>query len=119
MASANCSGGTRAGRYGTDPLRPDPVPTQASAAQQTATPRLTRIDSVPTAGSRLRVAAYCRVSTLMSSQLGSVVSQETHYRNYICANPDWELAGIYVDSGTSGVDTENRTALLQMLSDAA
>ncbi|MBQ2606913.1 MAG: recombinase family protein [Oscillospiraceae bacterium] len=119
MASTNRSGDIRTDRYEIDSLRPDSVPTEASSAQPTATPRLIRIDSVPTAGSRLRVAAYCRVSTLMSSQLGSVVSQETHYRNYICANPDWELAGIYVDSGTSGVDTENRTALLQMLSDAA
>lgn len=81
-------------------------------------PRLTRIDSAPSA-SRLRVAAYCRVSTLLPSQLGSVESQETHYRDLINANPNWELAGLYVDSGVSGVDAENRAALVRMLSDAA
>jgi hypothetical protein len=50
---------------------------------------------------KLRVAAYCRVSTDSEEQLVSLATQRKHYEAYITANPDWEFAGIYYDEGIS------------------
>ena len=46
---------------------------------------------------KLRVAAYCRVSTDSDEQAGSYEIQVAHYTNYISRNPEWELAGIYAE----------------------
>lgn len=51
---------------------------------------------------KLRVAAYCRVSTDSNEQLGSLETQITHYETYIKANPEWEFAGVYYDEGITG-----------------
>ena len=39
---------------------------------------------------KLRVAAYCRVSTDSEEQETSYESQVTHYTEYIQKNPEWE-----------------------------
>ena len=65
---------------------------------------------------KLRVAAYCRVSTDSDEQLVSLQAQKTHYETYIKANPEWQYAGIYYDEGVSGTKKENRTELLRMIS---
>lgn len=49
---------------------------------------------------KLRVAAYCRVSTDSDEQETSYEAQITHYTAYINSHPDWELAGIYADEDT-------------------
>lgn len=67
--------------------------------------------------SKLRVAAYCRVSTNSNEQLVSLQAQKTHYETYIKANPEWEYAGLYYDEGISGTKKKNRVELLRMLSD--
>lgn len=66
---------------------------------------------------KLRVAAYCRVSTDSEEQLVSLETQKNHYENYIKDNPDWEYAGLYYDEGISGTKKEKRTSLLRMLKD--
>jgi len=38
---------------------------------------------------KLRVAAYCRVSTGSDEQLVSLQAQKSHYETYIKANPEW------------------------------
>ena len=43
---------------------------------------------------KLRVAAYCRVSTDSEEQASSYEVQIEHYTSYIKGNPKWELAGI-------------------------
>ena len=70
----------------------------------------------PTAA-RIRVAAYCRVSTGMDDQLVSLETQKTHYEELISGNPDWEYAGLYYDEGISGTSKEKRPALLRMIAD--
>ena len=50
---------------------------------------------------RLRVAAYCRVSTDSDAQLESLEAQKSHYEHYISTHPEWELAGIYYDEERS------------------
>ena len=51
---------------------------------------------------KLRVAAYCRVSTDSEEQLTSYEAQKEYYTQKIQENPDWELAGIFADKGLSG-----------------
>ena len=46
---------------------------------------------------RLRVAAYCRVSTEQEEQESSFEGQVTYYTNLIENNPEWEMAGIFAD----------------------
>lgn len=57
---------------------------------------------------RLRVAAYCRVSTDDEEQLTSYQNQIDYYTEKINANPDWEMAGVYADEGISGTSTKHR-----------
>lgn len=50
-------------------------------------------DTRPITLRRLRVAAYCRVSTELEEQTGSLELQERHYAQIISGNPNWENAG--------------------------
>ena len=86
--------------------RPAPQPRPLGAK-----PRVNRIEAAAPEQKKLRVAAYCRVSTMMESQQTSIDNQEQHYRSYIIANPEWELADVYVDRGISGTEAESREAL--------
>lgn len=82
--------------------------------------KITKIESNPRDTAieiKLRVAAYCRVSTDSEEQLVSLETQRLHYESYIKANPNWEFAGIYYDEGISGTKKEKRTELLRMVSD--
>jgi site-specific DNA recombinase len=67
---------------------------------------------------KLRVAAYCRVSTLNEEQQNSFDAQIRHYRSLIEKNTEWELAGIYADEGISGKSKEHRIEFIRMIKDA-
>ncbi|HVI40911.1 MAG TPA: recombinase family protein [Anaerovoracaceae bacterium] len=64
---------------------------------------------------KLRVAAYCRVSTDSDEQATSYDAQIEHYTSYINGHPDWELAGIYADDGISGTNTKKREEFNRMI----
>ncbi len=66
---------------------------------------------------KLRVAAYCRVSTDSDEQATSYEAQVEHYTEYIKRNPDWEFAGIYADDGISGTNTKNREEFNRLIKD--
>lgn len=66
---------------------------------------------------KLRVAAYCRVSTDSDEQATSYEAQVEHYTEYIKKNPEWEFAGIYADDGISGTNTKNREEFNRMIDD--
>ena len=66
---------------------------------------------------RLRVAAYCRVSTDLEEQEGSFDTQVRHYREKIGQSPDMELVGIYGDKGKSGLKASRRPELQRLLKD--
>ena len=68
--------------------------------------------------SKLRVCAYCRVSTMHEEQQNSFDAQIRHYSAMIENNPDWKFAGIYADEGISGKSKKNRTEFLRMIRDA-
>ena len=57
---------------------------------------------------KLRVAAYCRVSTNSEEQATSYEAQVSYYTNYILQNPKWEMAGIFADDGISATNTQKR-----------
>jgi DNA invertase Pin-like site-specific DNA recombinase len=67
--------------------------------------------------SKLKVAAYCRVSTDSDEQAGSYEMQVQHYTEYIGRNKEWELAGIYTDDGISGTNTKKREGFNEMIDD--
>ena len=67
---------------------------------------------------KLKVAAYCRVSTDKSDQANSLKSQREFFYKYISDNPRLTLYGIYSDEGVSGTSTKKRTAFNKMLQDA-
>ncbi|MDK2788842.1 MAG: site-specific recombinase [Epulopiscium sp.] len=82
--------------------------------------KITKIDELPKSQpskSKLRVAAYARVSTDSDEQLVSLKAQREHYENYIKSNPEWEFAGLYYDEGISGTKKEKRPELLRMIRD--
>lgn len=85
-----------------------------------STPRVSQvtvIDPRAPEKAKLRVAAYCRVSSDSADQLNSYLAQVDFYSNYIAENDGWELADIYADGGISGLDTRNREDFNRMLND--
>ncbi len=66
---------------------------------------------------RLRVAAYCRVSTLLEEQEGSYESQVEYYTNKINTISNWECAGIFADDGKSATGTAKRDDFNALIKD--
>ena len=66
---------------------------------------------------RMRVAAYCRVSTASDAQETSYESQCRHYTDYIEGNAEWKFAGIYADEGITGTSARKRPEFMRMISD--
>lgn len=64
---------------------------------------------------KLRVAAYCRVSTDTEEQASSYEVQIEHYTGFIKSNAEWELAGIFADDGISGTNTKKREEFNRMI----
>ena len=60
------------------------------------------------ARNRLRVAAYCRVSTKQEDQENSYEVQCRTYTDRINREPGWELVGIYADKGITGTSIKKR-----------
>lgn len=64
---------------------------------------------------KLRVAAYCRVSTDNEDQLSSYEAQVSHYTDHIQRNPEWEFCGIFSDEGITGTNTKKRIGFNHMI----
>ena len=58
---------------------------------------------------KLKVAAYCRVSTEKDDQVNSLSSQIKYFTEYISNHPDWQMAEVYYDEGITG--TKNVSGL--------
>lgn len=67
---------------------------------------------------RLRVCAYCRVSTDNEEQLNSYQSQLKYYDEKINSKSEWQFAGIYADEAISGTLDFKRTNFMNMIQDA-
>jgi len=82
--------------------------------------KVTKIEQATSAKVKLKkikVAAYCRVSTDSDAQLESLEAQKTHYENYITSRDDWEFAGLYYDEGITGTKKDKRPELLRLIDD--
>lgn len=66
---------------------------------------------------RLRVAAYCRVSTDSEDQINSYKSQVQYYTDLIKSNSEWSLAGIYADEAITGTQVTKREDFQRLIND--
>lgn len=66
---------------------------------------------------KVRVAAYCRVSTEYEEQESSYEVQVEHYTSYINSKLEWELVEVYADDGISATNTAKREAFNRMIQD--
>ena len=73
------------------------------------------IEAQPAEKKKLRVAAYCRVSTDNDDQRESLETQKAHYEAWIKLHSDWEYAGIFYDFGITGTKTDVRDGLQTLL----
>lgn len=80
-------------------------------------PAKTRHEILNIPKQKLRVCAYCRVSTDLEAQESSYESQLQFYTKYISENPNWVFSGIYADKGISGKNAKNRPQFMQMIHD--
>ncbi len=66
---------------------------------------------------KLRVAAYCRVSSDSSDQMNSFAAQMNYYTMLISGKANWALVDLYADAGISGTSAEKRPDFQRLLSD--
>ena len=66
---------------------------------------------------KIRVAAYCRVSTDQEEQLNSYENQIRYYKTIEESHPEYELVGVYADEGISGTNTKKRVEFNRMIAD--
>lgn len=66
---------------------------------------------------KLRVAAYCRVSTDDEDQIKSYNSMVRHYTDLIKNNKHWIFAGIYADKAITGTKADKREEFQRLIKD--
>jgi len=66
---------------------------------------------------KLRVAAYCRVSSDSSDQMNSFAAQMNYYTTLIASKSSWTMVDIYADAGISGTSAKKRPDFQRLLSD--
>lgn len=64
--------------------------------------KITKLPQPAQLPTRLRVAAYARVSCGRDEMLHSLAAQVSFYSNLIQSNPDWEYVGVYADEAETG-----------------
>lgn len=74
-----------------------------------------KIEANPIKVKKLRVAAYCRVSTENEDQKESLEAQKEHYESWIKRHSDWEFAGVFYDFGITGTKADIRDGLQALM----
>jgi len=77
------------------------------------------IRTIPAAAAkptRLRVAAYARVSSDKDAMLNSLANQVSKYSRMIQSEPEWEYVGVYADEGITGTKAD-RPEFVRLLDD--
>ena len=64
---------------------------------------------------RIRVAAYCRVSTDSEDQIKSYNSMIKYYTDLIEKNDEWEFVGIYADKAITGTNVKKRNDFKRLI----
>ncbi len=66
---------------------------------------------------KIRVAAYCRVSTDSEDQLNSYMAQLRYYENFLSESETERLVSVYADEGITGTRMDKREEFQRMLKD--
>lgn len=66
---------------------------------------------------KIKVAAYCRVSTDFDDQLNSLSVQISYFTEYINNHENYELIEVYYDEGITGTSTRKRDGFNRMIAD--
>ena len=85
--------------------------------KQLANTNITQVNVPMVKDKKIKVAAYVRVSSEHEEQEMSLKTQYSYYVYRILKDPNYELAGIYVDDGKSGTTTKGRTGFNKMMED--
>ena len=64
---------------------------------------------------KVRVAAYCRVSTDKDDQVHSLEAQMGFFKRYIEEHQDWMPVGVFADEGLSGTSMSRRPEFMRMI----
>ncbi len=76
-----------------------------------------KIEATKQQDAKLKVAAYCRVSSRSEEQLHSYAAQVQYYRKYIARQADWQFVDIYADEGITGTSAKKREEFQRLLHD--
>lgn len=76
---------------------------------------LKQVEPGRAANQKLRVAAYCRVSTDSEEQINSYKNQLAYYTEKINSKTEWKFAGVYADEGITGTSMKHREDFKRML----
>ena len=74
--------------------------------------------SIKLSEKKLRVAAYCRVSTELEEQESSYEAQVEYYTRKMEETDNWKMAEIYADDGKSATNTKKHDDFNAMIKDA-
>ena len=66
---------------------------------------------------KIRMAAYCRVSSDSEDQLNSFMAQMRYYSDYIRSHDEMTFVDIYADDGITGTSINKRDEFKRMLKD--
>ena len=66
---------------------------------------------------KIKLAAYCRVSSDSADQLHSFAAQIRYYSDYTKKHPEYELVDIYADEGITGTEMKKRDELNRLIRD--
>ncbi len=66
---------------------------------------------------KIRLAAYCRVSSDSTDQLNSFAAQIKYYTDYSRLHTEYELIDIYADEGISGTSLKKREEFNRLIKD--
>ena len=75
------------------------------------------INAVSNETKKMRIAAYCRVSSDSQDQINSFLAQIKYYYQLIKNTENAILVDIYADEGLSGVSMDKREELKRLIKD--
>ena len=76
---------------------------------------LKQVEPGRAANQKLRVTAYCRVSTDSEEQINSYKNQLAYYTEKINSKTEWKFAGVYAVEGITGTSMKHREDFKRML----
>ncbi len=93
--------------------------TQAELRKEEAMKQVINITPEQKQKEKIRLAAYCRVSSNSQEQRHSFATQIRYYGEYTKRHPEYELVDIYADEGLTGTEMSKRDDLLRLLNDCS